>query len=125
MKDRSFATRIIAIIAPCVCFLLVGCIARSKDAKLDPARPILSPNEPAMPVMVKGEVGNPGAFAWTNGISASAAVQMAGGLTDFAPRTFSIIRADGTRELHKLTSDRRFKEDIALNPGDMVYIHRQ
>src|SRR5262245_10652326 len=83
------------------------------------------PEPPPPFVLVNGEVRRPGRFPWTNGITATAAISMAGGLTDFvSSHSLYVTHSDGSRERYPLTSDYRLTNDFALRPGDKIHSPR-
>ena len=104
-------------------FLIVaaGCVSRTQPMQSDVPKPGPAP----LFVFVGGEVRQPGRFPWTNGITATGALKLAGGFTDFVSSRWLLIKHwDGSREKHRLTSDYRLMSNIALKPGDVIHSPR-
>ncbi len=115
------------LLALCFCLFVIGCNPGIKEANSIPwGTPILHPDRTIKIVEVSGEVRQPGSYAWTDGMTAEAALAHAGGLTEFAwSRRLSIVRADGKTEGYQLGKDFRFEKEVTLHPGDRLHIHRQ
>lgn len=85
-------------------------------------------SQPTPPVVyIGGEFHNPGAYFWTNGMTAADLVRQAGGFTVFAWGMVWIQHYDGTREKYRLKVARELTNGIAfyipnipLKPGDQV-----
>jgi hypothetical protein len=78
-----------------------------------------STNAP-LKIMISGNLRNPGLYAWTNGMTLSNAIDMAGGFTDFAPRTLYLQHWDCSTEKFRLGRGNTLKSNPTLKSGDSV-----
>jgi protein involved in polysaccharide export with SLBB domain len=74
-------------------------------------------------ITLRGEFQQPGIYAWTDRLTAGAAIELAGGLNPSARiRQVYLIPSRGRPpETIQLTQDFRVKKDIALHTGDLIY----
>lgn len=71
----------------------------------------------AAQIFVTGEVRNPGAFAWSHGLTARQAVSLAGGFSEDASKKAQVVRTvDGKPKPVKIALD------DPLRPGDTILI---
>jgi protein involved in polysaccharide export with SLBB domain len=95
----------------------LGCAAKVKPLRSTAPQPGPAP----LVIFVGGEFRQPGRFPWRNGMTASDAIQLAGGFNNMVSiRSLEIHHWDGSREVYPLTSDLRLKQDVPLKPGDQI-----
>ncbi len=70
------------------------------------------------PFFIQGEVANSGQYPYVYGMSARAAIAMAGGFTDTAERSFVIIYRRQDNQMIKGS----VQLDFPIQPGDMIVI---
>ena len=75
-------------------------------------------------IVVQGEVERPGRFSWTEGVTLTNAVELAGGFTPFADTARVIIRREnGSRERHSYARIIRGQaKNPTLKPNDSVEV---
>jgi hypothetical protein len=99
--------------------LLVGNLAVTNGA--DPGEKAVS----SQFVIINGEVLLPHRFTWTNGISLTNIVTLAGGFTDFADREKIEVCSAGRTQVCSYAAALKTKnKNIVLSPGDKVYVPR-
>ena len=78
-------------------------------------------------VFVVGEVKRPGRIVWTNGLTLTNAVQMAGGFTDFADKSRLEVRhVDGAVEVYSfMQAEAEPTNNPALKSGDQVAVPKR
>ena len=78
-------------------------------------------------IFVGGEVKQPGRFIWTDGVTLTDAIQMAGGFTDFANRSqLELRRSDGSLELRGYAAVvRGLTNNPVLGPNDQLYVGKK
>lgn len=89
-----------------------------KNVRLKPNDTVFVPEAPR--VFVTGEVRNPGAVAFSTGLTARQAVSLAGGFTEDASKgSVRIVRKVGG-----LMTEFKFGLDNAIHPGDTIVVKR-
>jgi len=78
-------------------------------------------------VFVGGEVKEPDRYLWSEGLTLSRAIQMAGGLTDFANRSqVELRRCDGSLEVFRYGAIvNGMTNDPVLRPNDQVCVRKK
>jgi len=77
--------------------------------------------EPFWPhIFVSGDFNNPGYCPWTNGLTLSDAITLAGGFFPGAERTLYVRHADGASEKYKLTIEYQCTNHVELQRNDQV-----
>jgi hypothetical protein len=78
---------------------------------------------------VGGEVRQPGRFIWREGLTLTNAIEIAGGLTDFADSDIKLRRSNGSEERYSL---RRYHhmisgsaENPVISPNDQVIVPKR
>jgi len=71
-------------------------------------------------IYVRGEVRNGGKIAWTNGMTLQAAINAAGGFTDFARGKLEVIHGS-VRTVYRLGPGRTFTNNPPVQPGDWIF----
>jgi hypothetical protein len=93
--------------------VLAGCAAPRVH------RPVTT--EPFWPhIFVSGDFNNPGYCPWTNGMTLSDAIDLAGGFFPGAERTLYVRHPDGTSAKYKLTIEYRCTNNVVLQRNDDV-----
>src|SRR5882724_9118313 len=75
---------------------LLGCTAARKSHR-EPAYRVEAPPF----IFMDGEFRNPGAYAWTNGMTLRDGIDLAGGFTEFAPRTLRLQHWHGSIDFYR------------------------
>ena len=74
-------------------------------------------------ITLHGEFQRPGTYAWTNGMTAGAALELAGGMKPSSriQGPYLIPSRGRPVETIQLTKNFRVKKDVVLWPGDLIY----
>lgn len=133
-RSAMKTARLLTMLVPAV--LLAGCASRSKQAPTPPAPAQKSVPAPMLQtviirtnakcVYVDGEVKVSARFDWTQGLTLTNAIALAGGFTDFANRRrLEIRRGDGSVEHYNYFRIRNgTTNDPALKPNDQIIVPR-
>jgi polysaccharide export outer membrane protein len=112
-------------------------IAKSQSGEAGASNPILEPGDmmvvlgpaPGNIISVLGKVRRPGIIEYTNGLTVLQSILQAGGFDQGAARSkVKIVRGEGekqqniTADLDDLMNKGNRSRDIALMPGDIVYV---
>jgi hypothetical protein len=74
-------------------------------------------------IYVGGQITHEGVILWTNGMTVSNAIVLAGGLTPLVSSWHLQVRHwDGSEEKYKLDKAAGFTNDVTLEPGDRIFI---
>jgi hypothetical protein len=69
------------------------------------------------------EVGSPGLYPWREGMTLTDAIEVAGGLTQFAGNKVRVTHLDGTTAIYRYNKITRHSEnDPLLSVGDRIWI---
>jgi len=101
-----------------------GCSTSKPQAHQASLYPQSQPDGSQPPyIYVDGEVKFPGEYHWTNGMTLQDAVKLAGGFTDFAPRTLRVTH-NGSLTAYRLGPGRSITNNPPVYPGDQIYSPR-
>jgi Periplasmic protein involved in polysaccharide export len=120
MKTTSFLRK---LTGPCVAGLLLAAVAHARAANL----PASEESKVIQCVYIDGQVNIPNRFPYTNGLTLSAAIRMARGVTAEAAPTKVTLRREGEKPaIVDLKAIQQGKtKDIELQPGDRVHVPKK
>ena len=92
------------------------------------AQPQTEPNENVRPqfVFVQGQVKVPQRYVYTNGLTLSAAIKMAKGITtEASPKVILYRNGKEALAIDRTALDQGKEKDIELKPGDKVFVAKK